>query len=135
MRIFINIRAKTVATISSIEFDQFGPILVIETNGALPFLEKHEISMISKVISKVRHPDISQELIGQNVVPIKSRINEGKLPINPIYYEDKIDEDMTKLSLKYFGESCRRDLENIFDLNNRPKFSHNFDSIFEHYES
>jgi hypothetical protein len=134
MRLFINIWAGAVTRTSSVEFDQFGPILVIETNGDLPFLKKLETSMISKVINKARrYPAISQELIGQNVIPVEPRIKEGKLPTNPIYYKDKIDDDKTKLNLKYFGESFRRDLENIFDLKNRPKFLHNFDSIFKHY--
>jgi hypothetical protein len=133
LRIFINIK-EDAKNISSIEFDQFGPILLIETNGKHNFLEPIEQNMIESIIKKTnresRREIIVQELEGQNSFPDKSRT--AKDPINPIYYNETIDNDSKKLSLSYFDD-FRDGLR--MEYEGRPKFLQNFEKLVKTSES
>jgi hypothetical protein len=133
LRIFINIK-EDAKNISSIEFDQFGPILLIETNGKHNFLEPKEQDMIESIIKKTnqetRKRITVQELEGQNFFPDKGRTAND--PINPIYYKETIDSDWAKLSLSYFHKH-RVDLKKEYE--GRPKFLQNFEKLVKTSES
>ena len=129
LRIFLNLKSDAMATTSSIELDHFGPVLVIETNGKFPFLKPgNEESMTLNIINKARPRASVTELKGQYFSPGQPRtLSEKELPTNPIFYQDKVDDDETKIGLSYFAES-RKELEKIFK--DRPKFLHDFDIAF-----
>jgi hypothetical protein len=131
LRIFINVR-KVANNVSSIEFDQFGPILVIETNGKYDFLGSNEEEMIRNIINKARQKIVIQELEGQSVFPVKGRTAND--PINPIYYKETIDGDKEKLSLSYFDKH-RNDLKKEYEPSLRPKFLQNFEKLVKSSES
>jgi hypothetical protein len=125
LRIFIAIREVT-ESISTIELDEFGPILLIETNGNHSFLEKIEREMISLITKKSRSSVPIQELQGQYFGPTKSRMSPD--PINPIYYKKSIDNDEKKLKLHYFaGVGVRDSLQR--EYKNRPEFSLEFEKL------
>jgi hypothetical protein len=133
LRILINI-GMNVVTSSSVEIDQFGPILVIETNGDfISLLFTNERQMIKNIVKKAtRTKIVVQELEGQYLGPIQPRFLCEEDPINPIYYGKNTDSDESKIKLEYFN-SNRHALRNEFE--NRPEFSQNFEYLFESQKS
>jgi hypothetical protein len=127
LRIFIAIREDS-EIISTVEFDEFGPILLIETNGEHPFLGVNEKNMISNIIKKSSRSDVPiQELWGQYFGPTHSRISSDK-PVNPVYFDKSIDDDKEKLELTFFKDHMD-DLKNEFE--NRPDFILEFKKLCE----
>ena len=103
--------------------------MVIETNGDFSFLGDGEKLLISNIIQSARSQVKLCEFQGQNIGAVESRIlDSNELPINPIYYENNIDDDITKISLKYFVK-CQEELKKQFK--DRPYFAHDFDCLFE----
>jgi hypothetical protein len=125
LRIFVIIR-ENAQNVATIELDEFGPILLFETNGKHEtFLKDSEQKMITSIIQKSRRDVPIQELEGQyGGGLLHSRMSDK--PKNPIYFEELIDDDENKLKLKYFA-SWNSDLVKVFE--NRPKYTLEFDKL------
>jgi hypothetical protein len=109
LRIFIIIREDS-ANISTIELDQFGPILLLETNGKPSFLDDDDGKLGISEIIKEFHPNVAiQELQSLYLGSAYSRMPDQ--PTDPIYYRNSIDGHESKLDLKYFDDL--KDLEKI----------------------
>jgi hypothetical protein len=116
---------KGLHNISTIEFDEFGPILLIVTNGvSFPFHWGLEEEMKSQIIENSRSDVPIQEFQGQYYGPTYARMSDE--PINPINHEEIINDDKSMLNLEYFDGS-KDNLET--DYKNRPQFRLEFDKV------